>query len=44
MDFTELLAVLTVGALTAGLTSAAAIKIVPGFVKWGYNKVINWWS
>jgi hypothetical protein len=34
MDFT---------ALTAAMdTAIAAIKVGPGFLKWGYNKVIGW--
>jgi hypothetical protein len=44
MDFTELTATVTTNAalvLTA-LGAVAAVKIGPGVVKWGFNKVIGW--
>lgn len=42
MDFSEILAALTVGTITAALGGIAAIKILPGFTRWGFNKVIGW--
>jgi len=28
--------------IVAGITAIAAIKILPGVSKWGFNKVIGW--
>lgn len=42
MDFTEIVAAVSATAVVAGITSIAAVKILPGFAKWGYNKVIGW--
>lgn len=42
MDFTDLVAAVSATAIVAGLTSIAAVKILPGVAKWGYNKVIGW--
>lgn len=42
MDFTALIAAMDVTTLAAALTAVAAVKVGPGFIKWGYNKVIGW--
>lgn len=42
MDFTALTAAVDATTIVAALTAIAAIKILPGVAKWGYNKVINW--
>lgn len=42
MDFTEILAAVDATAIVAAITAIAAIKILPGVAKWGYNKVIGW--
>lgn len=42
MDFTALIAAMDTATLAAALTAVAAVKVGPGFLKWGYNKVIGW--
>lgn len=42
MDFTALITAMDTTVLAAALTSVAAIKVGPGFLRWGYNKVIGW--
>ncbi len=42
MDFTDLTAAVNANVVVAGITAVAAIKMLPGVAKWGYNKVIGW--
>lgn len=42
MDFTAITSAIDATTIVAALTAIAAIKILPGVAKWGYNQVINW--
>ena len=42
MDFTNITAAVDATTIVAALTAIAAIKILPGVARWGYNKVIGW--
>lgn len=42
MDFTNILTAVDATTVVAALTAIAAIKILPGVARWGYNKVIGW--
>ena len=42
MDFTNVTAAVDATTIVAALTAVAAIKILPGVAKWGFNKVIGW--
>ena len=42
MDFTNITSAVDATAIVAALTGIAAIKILPGVARWGYNKVIGW--
>lgn len=42
MDFTNVTAAVDATTIVAALTAIAAIKILPGVARWGYNKVIGW--
>lgn len=42
MDFTNVLTAVDATTVVAAVTAIAAIKILPGVAKWGYNKVIGW--
>lgn len=42
MDFTNVTAAVDATTVVAALTALAAIKILPGVARWGYNKVIGW--
>ena len=42
MDFTEITAAVDATSIVVALTAIAAIKILPGVAKWGYNRVIGW--
>lgn len=42
MDFTDVLAALAVTATVSAIGAAAALKILPGFARWSYNKLIGW--
>lgn len=44
MDFTALTAAVDAGPIVAALGAIAAIKVLPGVTKWGYNKVIGWFN
>lgn len=37
-----LIAAVDADAIVAAITAIAAIKILPGVSKWGFNKVIGW--
>ena len=42
MDFTNITSAVDATTIVAALTAIAAIKILPGVTRWGYNKVITW--
>ena len=42
MDFTNVVSAVDATTIVAALTALAAIKILPGVARWGYNKVIGW--
>lgn len=42
MDFTAITAAVDASTIVAALGAIAAVKILPGVAKWGYNKVIGW--
>lgn len=42
LDFTDVTAAIDATTIVAAITSIAAIKILPGVAKWGFNKVIGW--
>jgi len=42
MDFSGITSAIDATAIVAALTAIAAIKILPGVARWGYNKVIGW--
>jgi len=42
LDFTDVTAAIDATTIVAAITAIAAIKILPGVAKWGFNKVIGW--
>lgn len=42
MDFTALTAAVDATTIVAAIGAIAAVKILPGVAKWGFNKVIGW--
>lgn len=42
MDFTAITAAISAETIVAALAAIAAIKILPGVARWGFNKVIGW--
>lgn len=42
MDFTDITSAIDATTIVAALTAIAAVKILPGVARWGYNKVISW--
>lgn len=42
MDFTALTGAIGATEIVAALGAIAAIKILPGVARWGFNKVIGW--
>jgi len=42
MDASALISAIDASTIVAAITAIAAIKILPGVAKWGYNKVIGW--
>lgn len=42
MDFAPLVAAVDTATIVAGITALAALKMLPGVTRWGYNKVIGW--
>lgn len=41
-DFSALVSAVDTSTLLVALSSVAAIKMAPGAIKWGYNKLIGW--
>lgn len=44
MDFSGLTSAVDGGAIVGAITAIAAIKMLPGVARWGYNKVIGWFN
>ncbi len=42
MDFSSVTSAVDATTIVAALTAIAAIMILPGVAKWGFNKVISW--
>lgn len=42
LDFTDVTAAIDASTIVAAITAVAAIKILPGVARWGFNKVIGW--
>ncbi len=42
IDFTNVTAAVDSSTIVAAITAIAAIKMLPGVAKWGFNKVIGW--
>lgn len=42
MDFSSVTSAVDATTIVAAITAIAAIKILPGVARWGYNKVISW--
>lgn len=41
MDFAPIVAVFDTTTIIAAIAAVAAIKVLPGFTKWGYSKVTS---
>lgn len=42
LDFSAITGAITADTILGALAAIAAIKVLPGVAKWGYNKVIGW--
>ena len=42
MDFSAITSAIDASTIVAAISAIAAVKILPGVAKWGYNKVIGW--
>lgn len=42
LDFTDVTGAIEANTIVAAITAVAAIKILPGVARWGFNKVIGW--
>lgn len=42
LDFSAITSAIDATTIVAAISAIAAIKILPGVAKWGYNKVIGW--
>lgn len=42
MDFSAITAAVSAETIVAAITAIAAVKVLPGVAKWGFNKVIGW--
>lgn len=41
MDFSDIIAAVSVAAVSAGIIAMGAVKIVPNVAKWGTNKLVS---
>lgn len=41
MDFTDIIAAVSVATVSAGIIAMGAVKIVPNVAKWGTNKLVS---
>ncbi|WP_283149420.1 hypothetical protein [Silvimonas soli] len=44
LDFSAITGAIDASTIVAAISAIAAIKILPGVAKWGYNKVIGWFG
>ncbi len=44
MDFTAVTSAVDATTIVAAIAAIAAIKILPGVARWGFNKVVGWFS
>ncbi|QIE87781.1 hypothetical protein [Pseudomonas nitroreducens] len=42
LDFSAITGAIDASTIVAAIAAIAAIKVLPGVAKWGYNKVIGW--
>lgn len=42
MDFTDITSAVDATTIVAAIGAIAAIKILPGVARWGFNAVITW--
>ena len=42
MDFSAITSAVDASTVVTAIAAIAAIKILPGVAKWGFNKVIGW--
>lgn len=42
MDFSQIVAAVDATTVVAAIAAIAAVKVLPGVAKWGFNKVIGW--
>ncbi|WP_313463760.1 hypothetical protein [Pseudomonas nitroreducens] len=42
LDFSAITSAVDATTILAAIAAIAAIKVLPGVAKWGYNKVIGW--
>ncbi|WP_143512600.1 hypothetical protein [Vreelandella utahensis] len=44
LDMSGVTSAVDASTIVAAISSIAAIKILPGVARWGYNKVIGWFN
>jgi len=42
MDFSAIVGAVDAATVVGAIAAIAAIKVLPGVAKWGFNKVIGW--
>ncbi|WP_312593137.1 hypothetical protein [Stutzerimonas nitrititolerans] len=42
MDMSAIVSAVDATTIVAAISAIAAIKVLPGVAKWGFNKVIGW--
>jgi len=42
LDFSGITGAVDATTIVAAISAIAAIKVLPGFTKWAFNKVIGW--
>ena len=42
MDFTAVTSAVDASTIVTAIAAVAAIKILPGVAKWGFNQVLTW--
>ena len=42
MDFTNVISAIDASTIVLAITAVAAVKILPGVARWGFNQVITW--
>lgn len=44
MDFSAITSAVDASTIVTAIAAIAAVKILPGVAKWGFNKVIGWFG